>query len=132
MQDQAGSSEGANPTQLFNTYDVPVQGGKLTRKGARGVVGDTTVSIIPNELGSDDLEVAFLRKDNKGNDQFVGESTRINAGQKDLEEVADTLTRHLAGGAKAEDLIRLLEERNAADTEEMLKYWRERPKNASK
>ena len=130
MQDRA--EEGIKPAQLFKTYDVPVQQGKLVLKGASGVIGDTTVSIQPNEHGIDDLEVAFLRKDRKGEDVFVGEPTRINAGQGDLEEVADMLTRYLAGGVKAEDLIKLLEEKNEADTEEMLEYWRQKLDRASK
>ena len=132
MQDNAGAMEGAKPAQLFTTYEVPVKDGKIIRKAARGTVGDTTVSILPNKHGVDDLEVAFLRKDKKGKDQFVGEPTKINATQLDLEEVADALTRHLKGGAKAEDLIKLLEEKNEADTQEMLEYWREKLKNAKK
>ncbi|MFA5770485.1 MAG: hypothetical protein WC894_03260 [Patescibacteria group bacterium] len=124
MIDSAGATEGAKPAQLFKTYDVPVQDGKIVRKGATGIVGNTTVSIQPNGDGVDDLEVAFLRKDKKGKDKFVGEPMRINATQEDVEEVADTLTRHLAGGKKAEDLIKLLEEKNEADTTEMLEYWR--------
>ena len=100
MQDQASAGEGAKPTQLFKTYDVPVQDGKIIRKAARGTVGDTTVSIQPNEHGVDNLEVAFLRKDRKSDDKFVGEPIRINATQLDLEEVADLLTRHLKGGQR--------------------------------
>lgn len=131
MIDSAGANEGAKSAQLFKTYDVSVQDGKIIRKGATGIVGNTTVSIQPNEHGVDDLEVAFLRKDKKGKDQFVGEPTRINATQEDVEEVADTLTRHLAGGKKAEDLIKLLEEKNEADTAEMLEYWREQFKKST-
>ncbi len=132
MQDQPGGMEGARPAPLFKTYDVLVQNGTLSRKAARGTVGNTTVSILPDEQGLGDLEVAFLRKDKKGEDQLVRNPIMIHAGDEDIVEVADTLTRHLAGGTNAEKLLKLLEKKKRSDIREMLEYLREERKDASK
>lgn len=52
-----GDLPGGKPAPLFQVREVKV--GDVVRKGATGVVGDTTVSIQPNEHGTDNLEVAF-------------------------------------------------------------------------
>ena len=92
----------------FKIFETKVRG--VVLKGAKGVVGNTTFSIMPSSLGIDRLEVAFSPKTTKTEDEFIGEPVRINARQEDLEEVADTINRYLTSGESPEKILKHLDE----------------------
>lgn len=88
----------------FETFEKKV--GMVVRRGARGNVGQTEFSIIPNPNGATNLEVAFSRTDSKTTSEPI---IIRGATDEDVEEIADTIVGYLKKGKTSKEIIEHLE-----------------------